>query len=149
MCYHILTHTGKVISRSMVHQVTNLELYTDEFKETFVKFDTEIHRRLKAENRGYKESKPIPQDREDILEEYPDFSEELKRVFNNADIPESDYFTPEVLEDTYVDMDIALPKYGEGPDFDKVTKRLRDANGIPIGRKNENSKMDTRIYEFE
>ena len=43
-----------------------------------------------------------------VLEEYPDFSEEFKRVFNNSDITGVDGFTPEVLEDTYVDMDIEL-----------------------------------------
>ena len=29
MCYHILTNTGKVISRSTVQRVTNIELSTD------------------------------------------------------------------------------------------------------------------------
>ena len=43
ICYHILTQTGKVISRSTVQRVTNLELSTYEVKETFAKFDTEIH----------------------------------------------------------------------------------------------------------
>ena len=43
MCYHIITQTGEVISRSTVHRVTNLELSTDEVKETFVKFYAEIH----------------------------------------------------------------------------------------------------------
>ena len=46
MCYHILTQTGKVISRSMVQRFTNIELSTDEFKENFVKFDAYIHQRL-------------------------------------------------------------------------------------------------------
>ena len=40
ICYHILTQTWKVISRSMVQQVTNIELSTDEVKETFAMFDT-------------------------------------------------------------------------------------------------------------
>ena len=47
-----------------------------------------------------------------MLEENTDFSEKFKRAFNNDDILEADYFTPEVLEDTYVDMDIALPRDG-------------------------------------
>ena len=34
-----------------------------------MKFDTEIHRRLKADNRGYEGSKPSPQDWEYMLEE--------------------------------------------------------------------------------
>ena len=47
MCYNIFTKTGKVISRSMLHQATNIKLYTVEAKENLVNFDTEIHRRLK------------------------------------------------------------------------------------------------------
>ena len=46
------------------------------------------------------------------MKEDPKFSEEFKRLFNNVDILEADYFTPEVLEDTYVDMEIALPRDG-------------------------------------
>ena len=74
----------------------------------------------------------------DMLEEDPDFSEEFQTVFNDADIPEEDNFTPEVLEDTYVDMEIEIPRDGEGPDFAKVKKRLRDSNVIPIVRQYEN-----------
>ena len=39
-----------------------------------------------------------------MLEEDPNFSKKFNMVFNNADIPEEDGFTPEVLEDTYVDI---------------------------------------------
>ena len=34
MCCHIRTQAGKFKSRSMVHQVTNIELSTDEFKKS-------------------------------------------------------------------------------------------------------------------
>ena len=47
-------------------------------------------------------------------------------VFNNVDIPEAYDFTPEFLEDTYVDMEISLTRYGEGPELTKVKKRLWD-----------------------
>ena len=40
VCYHILTQIGKVLSRSTVKWVKNIELSTDEVKETFVKFYT-------------------------------------------------------------------------------------------------------------
>ena len=33
VCYHILTQTGKVISRYTVHRITNIDLSTDEVKE--------------------------------------------------------------------------------------------------------------------
>ena len=70
-------------------------------------------------------------------------------AFNNADIPEADYFTPYMLEETYVDMEIEFPKYGEGPNFAKVRKRMRDANGIPIGRHHDNPMLGPRVYEVE
>ena len=39
-----------------------------------------------------------------MLEEDTEYSEDFKRVLNNFDVPEEDGFTPEVLEDTYVDI---------------------------------------------
>ena len=46
-------------------------------------------------------------------------------------------------------MEVALPRDGEGPEFAKVIKRLRDANGIPIGTANDNPILDTLLYEVE
>ena len=46
-------------------------------------------------------------------------------------------------------MEIALPKDGESVQFAKVTKRLRDANGLPIGVARDNPILDTRIYEVK
>ena len=82
-----------------------------------------------------------------MLEEYPDFYEKFKMVFNNADIPEADGFTPEVLEDKYVDMYIALPRYGEGTKFTKVRKRLQNESAIPIGSYHDNPMLDTIVHE--
>ena len=64
-------------------------------------------------------------------------------------IPESDEHTPDVLDDTYVDKEIALPRDGDGPEFARVTKRIRDNNGMPVGVANVNPYLDTRIYEVE
>ena len=43
-----------------------------------------------------------------------------------------------------MDMEIALPRNVENPNFSKVTKRLWDANGIPIGRHHNNPILGTR-----
>ena len=56
ICYHILTQTRKVISRSTVQRVNNLNFSTDNLKETFWLFDAKIHQRLKTYNRGYEGS---------------------------------------------------------------------------------------------
>ena len=70
-------------------------------------------------------------------------------VFNNDDIPEADCFTPDTIEDTYVNMEIVLPRDGEVPEFSKVTKCMWDLNGIPIVRDNYNPMLDTRVYDIE
>ena len=67
----------------MVQRVTNIGLSNDEGKETFLKFDSYIHRQLNAENHVNEGSKPSPQDWAGILEKYPDFSEDVNKVFNN------------------------------------------------------------------
>ena len=81
-------------------------------QRNFVNFDAEIHLRMKAYSRGYEGYKPSPQYWVYMLEEDPEFAEEFKIVFNNADILEADDFTTEVHEYTYVDMDIVLTKDG-------------------------------------
>ena len=64
-------------------------------------------------------------------------------------IPEADDFTPDLLDDTYFNMELAPPKDGESAQFGKFTKRLRDANGLPIVVAHDNSMLDTIIYEVE
>ena len=65
------------------------------------------------------------------------------------DIPQADDSTPEITHDTYVNMEISLPRDDEGPQFARVTKRLKDANGIPIGTANDNPILVTRLFEVE
>ena len=150
MCYHVLTQRGTVISRSTVQRVTNLEKTTSEVKDTFLKFDATIRTKLKCTgDKDYVGDKPDPEAWADLLDEDEDFREEFQKIYNDKNIPEADDYTPEVLDDTYLNMEVALPRDGEGPEFARVTKRLRDANGIPIGTANDNPILDTRIYEVE
>ena len=58
-------------------------------------------------------------------------------------------FTPDVFGNTYLNMELAIPRYGDGPDFSKVTKRLRDKDGLTIDRSHNNPILDTRMYEVE
>ena len=44
---------------------------------------------------------------------------------------------------------MAIPRYVDGPEFAKVTNRLRDKDGLPIGRAHKNPILDTIIYEAE
>ena len=79
------------------------------------------------------------------------FNTEYNRIVSDDAIKEvGEEFTPEVFNDTYLNMDMALPRgYGSEPAFARVKKRLRDANGLPIGTSNENPILDSRVYEVD
>ena len=82
------------------------------------------------------------------------FGKEINNVVSDHQIPDADdTFTPDIFEDTYLNKEIAIAR-GAGDDndgvqFGRVTKRLRDADGRPIGKAHENPLLDTREYEVE
>jgi hypothetical protein len=42
--------------------------------------------------------------------------------------------TPEIENQQYLNMEVAVPRDGEGPEFARVKKRLRDENGNQLGK---------------
>jgi len=95
--------------------------------------------------------KPSPEDWAEFMEFDEDFQEEFSNIVSNYDINEAyDEFTPEVFDDTYLNMKLALPSGDSAqPVFARVTRRLRDANGLPIGTAHDNPTLDSRMYEVE
>ena len=103
----------------------------------------------------------IPHDNDIVLqywndypvEEDPDFVEEFQQVISDQSVPEQDdNFTPDVFDDTYLHMEIALPRGGgdqEDTQFAKVVKQLHNKDEHPIGVANDNPMLDTREYEVE
>ena len=72
-------------------------------------------------------------------------------MVSNSEIREADEeFTPDTYDDRYLNMELAVPR-GDNPNpqYAKVMKRLRDAEGIPIVMSNENPILDSRMYEVE
>ena len=74
-------------------------------------------------------------------------------MVSNSKIKEADEeFTPDTYDDRYryLNTELAIPS-GDNPNpqYAKVTKRLRDTDGIPIGTANENPILDSRMYEVE
>ena len=119
-------------------------------KTLFTDYDAEIKRRLNDDDFQIDGDKPNPEDWAEFMEHDPDFMEEFQRVIDNEEVPEADAeFTPEILDDTYMNMEVGVPRDDDGPTFARVTKRLRDANGLPIGVANDNPILDTRMYEVE
>ena len=65
-------------------------------------------------------------------------------------VPEADAdFTPDVFGGTYLNMELEISRDGDRPNFDKVTKRLRDKDRLPIKRAQNNLILDTRMYKVE
>ena len=144
MSYWVLTINCTVIARTTVQRVTSLEIQTSHMKERTRAFNEATRNKIKdSEHIILQGGKTQPYDWNDHpFEEDPDFAEEFKEVISNDEVKEADdAFTPDV-DDTYLNMELA-------PRLARVTKRLKDANGLPIGLANENPILDTRMYEIE
>ena len=81
----------------------------------------------------------------------PDFNAEFNHIVSDDAIKEADKeFTPEVFGDTYLNMELALPRgNGSEPALTRVKKRLRDASDLPIGTSDENPIFDIHVYKVE
>ena len=154
MSYWVLPSSGIPISRTTVQRVTFLETCTDSNKARFKAFDEAMQERFQDRYEdttftGATNSKPTMEMWAELAEDDDDFREEFNKVFNNEAVPEADdSFTPDTY-DQYVNMELALDRGGDRPEFAKVKKRLKDANGRPIGVANDNPILDSRMYEVE
>ena len=103
----------------------------------FSEFDEEIKPRNKDDDVPVDGDLPDPVKWADMLEDDEDFREESNRIYQDKDIPEAgDVFTPEIIDDTYMNMEVELTQDTEGTGFVRVTKSLKDANGVLIGTDN-------------
>ena len=151
MSYWVLTLKGHVISQTTVSRVTNLEKQQTDVKHCLAEFDSAITACFNDDAHVLIEGGKIqPQDWSEPVDDL-DFLDEFHNVVSNPEVPEADQqFTPDVFDDWYLNMELALPHGDEAtPQYAKVTKRLRDANGIPIGTADNNPILDTQMYEVE
>jgi hypothetical protein len=79
-----------------------------------------------------------------------EFVQEFGWTISNPAIKEADQeFTPDTFDETYLNMELALPREGGEVQFGRVVKRMRDKDGLPIGTANDNPILDSRMYEVE
>ena len=149
MSYWILTTQGKVISQTTMQRVTHLETQTAENKERFRLFDLSIHELFKDEIIVTEGAKANPASWPEIIGDDPDFQEEFQRIISDKDLPEADNsFTPDSYEGNFK-MELAFDCGDDGPYFAKVTKRLMDTQGLPIGTANDKPILDYCMYKVE
>jgi hypothetical protein len=157
MSYWILTINGRVISRTTVQRVTNLELGTTEVKQRCKEYDERIGEILRDDNHAIPEGGDHERQLQDwddyTAENNGDFAEKMNAVVSDSQIPEADeMFTPDTFGDVYLNKEVKLTAGANDASdvqFGKVTKRIRDAEGRPIGMANKNPLLDTREYEVE
>lgn len=150
MTFYVLAKNGQIISRSSVQRATNLESQQTELVQLFKEFDEAIKQRLKDDVIPVDGDKTSPEHWADLIDYDQEYIDEFDQVINSKDVPEADeMFTSEIVDDTYLKMEIALPRNEPGREFARVTKRLRDTEGCPIGTAHSNPILDTRMYEIE
>ena len=85
-------------------------------------------------------------------DEPDEFKAEYERKITAQDIPEEEDICNDKYgkEDNYINMVLVLPRGdGEHPVHATVKKRAIDSDGRPMGVKNVNPVLDTRLYEFK
>ena len=149
MCYHVLPISCVPVSRSTVWPVTEEDKKTDEKKAMIAEYDAAIDAYLGQEAFPVGDGNKLrPEDWAQYMND-EDFKEEFFKVYESDEIQEADDYSPEIDDECYLNMELALPRDGEGPTLARVRKRLKDADGRPIGKSDKNPILDTRLFEVE
>ncbi len=85
----------------------------------------------------------------DMVKNNEDFIEEFFRVNGDNNIPKANNFIPEIMDNSYLRMELVLQRDGMEPAFARVTKRMQDENGNPIEQAHQHPILDTRMFEVE
>ena len=152
MSFWVFTPSCKVVSRTSVQRVTQLEMGEETTWKRTAAFDETIKLSLRDHAHTLEEDgkvEPFDWSTHPFGDD-PDIQDEFNSITSNEEVKDGDdHFTPDTY-DMYLNMELVLPQ-GDSlePRMARVTKRLKDANGIPIGTADDNSLLDTRMYEVE
>ena len=97
----------------------------------------------KMKSLSQKEQRPNPAPWAEIIGDDPDFEEKFQRIISDKDLTEADDSFTSDSYDGYLLMGLDFDRGDNGPSFAKLTKRLRDSQGLPIGTENDNPILDT------
>ena len=148
LSYWVLPKSGIPESRTTVQRVTLPEMRLESNKNKFQEYDRIIKKRFKEDRLLPRGDKPSYEEWEEYLHEDDEFREEFLKVYDNPGIIDEEH-TPDSY-DKYLSSSLMMPMgTGEESQIAKVTKRLKNENGIPIGIAHPNPMLDTRMYEME
>ena len=149
MAYFILTKAGQVIVRKSVWAVNEDEIPQDTFTARLADLDASISVKIgdgvSNEDVGPGLIGTFPEMPQDLFE--GDDEANSDPVEPEALTPEADDYTPESM-DEYIAAQVLLPQGGELK-MATVKARVKDNNGVPVGKRNPNPILDTRAYDVE
>ena len=140
LCYFILKSNGQVVSRTTVQPMKDEELSKNAIQHQLNEFDANLKERL-SDSSFQVVIDPSIQYLEDEIAEADVW------VPAQGEIPqvEMDTYDPETY-DRLLGAEVILSN-GDRLERANVTKRLKDSEGNPIGRKHANPILDTSQYE--
>jgi Reverse transcriptase (RNA-dependent DNA polymerase) len=136
LCYWILNQQGNVLARTSVQHVTELEQRSPDLQAKIRDFRQALKIRLNPDN--FTEIEPG-------YEGFHIQDEEIWSDDQAEPLAVGDEYTPYTY-DEYIGSELYLPSAGEMVAA-RVTKRLCGPDGSPIGVRNDNPVLDTRMYE--
>jgi hypothetical protein len=140
MCYWVLNENGNVLSRTTVQHVTDDDAKQESIKKQLTEFDEKLDARLNDTNFVVDNAEAEGFFMEDVG--YDDIDE---MVEENA--VEQDDYTEETY-DQYIGAEVMVT-HGDEKIRGKVVKRAKGEDGNPIGRRHQNTLLDTREYVVE
>ena len=147
MTYSVINQNGKVMSRSTVQRVTNIELQQEEMKHKCLSFTQNLHQHL-GDPQNHIIVSGMP-DQFYIEHEADEHRTIVEAMHENdvSNVPGNKTFTPDSV-DPLINTKIMLPRGLDNRDqIGTVVKRLKDVDGNPIGTRNDNPQLDSRLYE--
>ena len=150
-CFYLLLDNAEFIARSTVIPVPEADLESNVLKEQMTKFMRNVNERIgNAQQPSFDAMKPndiyynafhdLPDDDQNILPYGDELTDVKVEEINNSYLDSLD---------EYIGAEVVIPDRNAIPVLAKVKKRKRDSKDLPIGEKNDNPILDTRIYELE
>jgi hypothetical protein len=132
-----------IIARSTVQSITKEELNMEATKVKIDQFDLSLMDVLsqKGPETPYLNIPYISDQEEDDMGI-------IEPMEAEASMPEADMFEDIEELNNFISAQVILPRDGTYQ-TGKVITRKRDANGVPIGRRNMNPILDTSVYEVQ
>ena len=148
LCYWVVKQNAKILSRTTVQHVPDHDMKNEDVKERIKEFDEILHATLDDTNHHLPNDDAAPFHTKDV---YPEDDQDMKFVspedYSVQHAREADDFTEEAY-DGYLNAELILPHNNDMVKA-RVVKRARGDDGRPVGVRNQNPMIDTRVYEVE